>query len=269
MFNSIFFRNDDIRGKLDKSLIELTRIFIENNLPIMHAVEPANLTSEVVDWLVETKQKYPGNVEIMQHGYDHTQKNKLLKGEFGGQRTYEEQLREIKRGKELMDEYFGKDWFPAFNYPYGPYNYESMRALNDCGYKVVNSHFNSDWKRKIFYFVGHALKKGRFLNHHVSWNLDYYPGTNLFEIDINISFIKKYVNELYDSEMYSYEELIEKTKKYKNYKTIGVLFHHRYHNTSDKLELVQRYLDWCKRQKFEYLKLEDIYNKYNHKRNSK
>lgn len=259
----IFFRNDDIRNKLDDSLIEITNIFIEKDIPIIHAVEPANITKEVVEWLNNIKRQHPNLIEIMQHGYDHTHKNKIKKGEFGGQRSYEEQYKDIKAGKELMDKYFGDLWFPAFNFPYGPYNPAAMNAVNDCGFKVVNSHYNSEWKRKIFYQIGHVLKKGYFLNHHVSWNLDYYPGTNLFEIDMNVGFIDKYYNEEYDSKMMTLNEMIEETKKYFNQKTIGVLLHHRYHNTKAKIELVKDYLDWCKTLAgFEFSTLESIYKNY-------
>lgn len=266
MKNLVFFRNDDVRDKLDSSLVEITELFIKNKIPITHAVEPANVTDEVVNWLRNVREENPGLVNIMQHGYAHARKNKYLKGEFGGQRTYEEQFNEIKQGKELMNKYFGDNWFPVFNYPYGPYNLESMKALEECGFKVVNSHFNSDWKRKVFYAVGHLLRKGRLFDHHVSWNLDLYPGTSLFEIDVNVSFIKKYINEEYNCDMFTLEDLINKTTEYLNYKTIGVLLHHRYHNSPEKIDLVERFLDWSKKQNFKFVTIEEIYNKFNKKK---
>lgn len=259
----LFFRNDDIRNNLDDSLVKITKIFVEKNIPITHAIEPANVTKKVVDWLIEVKKKYPDLIEIMQHGYDHGHKNKIKKGEFGGQRSYEDQYKDIKAGKDLMDEYFGNLWFPAFNFPYGTYNPEAIRAVNDCGFKVINSHFNIEWKRQIFYKIGHILRKGFLFNHHVSWNLDYYPNTNLFEIDINVSFIKKYIDEEYNCEMLTLEEMIHETKRYFGQKTIGVLLHHRYHNTKDKIDLVIEYLNWCKTLKnVEFCNLESIYKKY-------
>lgn len=44
--NIIFFRNDDVRSTLDESLVSLTDIFIRNGIPISHAVEPANISSD-------------------------------------------------------------------------------------------------------------------------------------------------------------------------------------------------------------------------------
>ena len=263
MNNIIFFRNDDLRSKLDDSLIRITELFIEYKIPITHSVEPANITNEVINWLVDIKKKYPEVIEIMQHGYDHKIKNNIKKGEFGGQRDYDEQFEDIKKGKNLMDVYFGDLWFPAFNFPYGPYNQEAIRAVNACGYKVLNSHFNAKISRKVFYFIGHFLRKGYLLNHHISWNLSLYPKTALFEIDINVGFIRKYLNEQEESEMFTLNELINETRKYINQKTIGVLIHHRYHNTSEKIKFIENYLKWCKSNpNFSYLNMSQIYERF-------
>ena len=120
--NILFFRNDDVRGTIDSSLVKLTDLFIKHEIPITHAVEPANLTLQVFNWLIDKQNHYPHLVEVMQHGYDHTIKNKYKLGEFGGQRVYDEQYNDIKKGKDLMDKYFGDLWFRAFNFPFGREN---------------------------------------------------------------------------------------------------------------------------------------------------
>lgn len=260
-----FFRNDDVRDTLDESLIKITDIFIKYGVPITHAVEPANVTKEVIKWLVDTKKQHPDLIEIMQHGYDHTIKNNKIKGEFGGQRTYEEQYEEIKKGKELMNQYFGDLWFEAFNFPYAPYNIPAIKAVNDCKFKVLNSHYNSDWKRKFFYFVGHLLNKGRLLDHHVSWNLKRYPNTKLFEIDMNTGFIKKYLNEGTDADFFTLDQLKEKTLKYSKFKTTGILLHHRYHTEKEHFDLVDDYLKWISTQGYEFLTMEKIYDRFERK----
>ena len=258
----MFFRNDDVRNKLDNSLIEITNLFVENNVPITHAVEPANVTQEVVDWLLEAKKNHPQLIEIMQHGYDHSIKNQLKKGEFGGQRTYAEQFADVKAGKQLMNKYFGSSWFECFNFPYAPYNPAAIKAVDDLNFAVISSHYNSTLSRRLFYAVGHLLKKGFFLNHHVSWNLQKYPKTSLFEIDMNFGFIKKYLDEESSSELMSFNEMVTATNQYLKQKTIGVLIHHRYHNTSAKIELIEKYIEWAKNQKFEFNTMESIYKKY-------
>jgi peptidoglycan/xylan/chitin deacetylase (PgdA/CDA1 family) len=161
-----------------------------------------------------------------------------------------------------MNKYFGNLWFEAFNYPYGEYNPAAMKAANDCGYKVVYSHFNAKPTRRLFYKLGHLLNKGYLFDKHISWNLDYYPGTKLFEIDANISFIRKYVDEGTQSEMYSLDELAEKTKLYMKYPVISLLAHHRYHNSEEKMIIFQQYIDWTRQFNFEYLTSQSIYNKF-------
>ena len=85
----VFFRNDDVRDSLDKSLIDLTSIFIGEDVPINHVVEPANVSPEVVAWIKEKKKEWPKLIEIGQHGFDHKLKavkkilGKIRKGEFG------------------------------------------------------------------------------------------------------------------------------------------------------------------------------------------
>lgn len=256
----IFFRNDDVRQTLDEPLIEITNVFISNKIPITHAVEPANVSKEVINWLNSIKKAHPDLIEIMQHGYDHKIKNKFQKGEFGGQRNYEEQYNDIKTGKELMEKYFENLWFPAFNFPYAPYNPAAIRAVNNCGFKVLNSHYNSKFNRRIFYLVGNLLRKGYLFNHHVSWNLKHYPKTKLFEIDVNISFIKKYVDEGTNSVMFSLNELKKLTESYKKNKVIGVLLHHRYHNTREKIKLINDYINWVKKRNYDFKNLSEIYN---------
>jgi hypothetical protein len=257
-----FFRNDDVRNRLDEELIQITDLFIHHNIPITHAVEPANVTPEVAAWLVDAKQRHPDLIEIMQHGYDHRIKNTRRKGEFGGDRTYDEQYQEIMRGKELMNLLFKDMWFECFNFPYAPYNPAAIRAVNAAGFKVLNSHYNHGITRRIFYALGHLLRRGYMMGHHVSWNLETYPNTNLFEIDMNISVIKRYINEISECEMLSLNELKEITRSYMSYPTIGILLHHRYHNTREKLSLINHYLTWCRSIDLEFSTIKGVYERF-------
>jgi hypothetical protein len=258
----MFFRNDDVRATIDRSLVELTDLFIKHEIPITHALEPANLTLDVVNWLIDLKKRYPHLIEIMQHGYDHTIKNKQKMGEFGGQRDYDEQYNDIKKGKDLMDKYFGNLWFRAFNFPFGPHNLDAVRAVDDCNFVVLNSHFNRKTDRQIFYFFGHLLNKGIWLNHRISWNLDYFPNTNLFSVDMNISFISRYINDDTECEMLSIDTLKKETIAYSKYRTIGLLLHHRYHNTPEKVKLVDDYLGWAREQNYSFSNMQGIYERF-------
>jgi peptidoglycan/xylan/chitin deacetylase (PgdA/CDA1 family) len=262
MSREYFFRNDDIRDTLDKELIDIHELFKRRKVPIIHAVEPGNVKPDVIRWLILQRQTCPEILSIMQHGYDHSIKNLQKKGEFGGQRSYQEQYDDILNGKNLMNRYFGDQWFQAFNFPYAPYNPAAIRALEDVGYLVLNSHYSCEWKRQLFYSVGHILGKGMLFDKHVSWNHRIYPGTTMYEISMNITFIKKYHNEHKDCEFYDYEFLCSEIDKYINTAyPIGLLLHHRYHTTKESVDLVDRVIDYLEAKHCRATSMEQIYGK--------
>lgn len=261
----IHFRNDDVRDSLDKSLIQITNIFIKYKIPITHAVEPANVTKEVIEWLTDLKKRHPVLIEIGQHGYEHKLKNDKRPGEFGGNRSYQEQYDEIKKGKDLMDKYFGELWHPIFTFPFGGANIAAYKAINDLNFTIVNGGYGIDPKRKLFYLAGHILRRNFLLGKRIPYDLEYKPGTNLFEINMNFGFIKKYLDEEYQSVLQTIDNMKSFTNSFLNSdrKTIGVLLHHRYHNTDEKVSLVEEYLNWIKSlNNIKFSNQETIYNTF-------
>jgi hypothetical protein len=155
----VFFRNDDVRDRLDHTLISMTELFLRYGIPLAHAVEPANITPEVVNWLKLLKKDHPQMINIVQHGYNHNLDNPGSKMEFGGNRAYEDQYKDIFKGKELMSEHFSDLWSPAFSFPYGTYNSNALRAISDCGYKILSSKIRFTPKSRFKNFLGRSLGK--------------------------------------------------------------------------------------------------------------
>ena len=177
--------------------------------------------------------------------------------------NYDEQLKEIKKGKELMNQYFGEDWVSLFTFPFGGKNMAAINAVNDCGYRIMNDHHKLDKNHQLFYFLGRLLRRNFLLERPVSYNLEKRPNTNLFNININISLIKKYINDETDCIMYSLDELKELTMMYIHEKTIGIVLHHRYHNSTEKMQLVSDYIKWLKSlDNMNFVTQEMIYEKY-------
>ncbi len=264
----VFFRNDDVRDKLDKSLIEITDLCVKYNMPISHAVEPANVSKEVVNWLLEMKNKHGNLIEIIQHGYNHklnyTKKigGKLKKGEFGGDRTYEEQYNEIKKGKELMDSYFGSSWFSLFTFPFGARNNAAIKAVSDAGFKVVNGSKGISFKLKLFYIIGRLFNKEIMFDRKISWHLMKKPGTNLFQIDMSFGIIKSFINTEDQAVFFNLEQLKNITIKNLESNTyIGIVLHHRYHNSTEISKLFDEYLQWLKElPNISFVNQEQVYN---------
>jgi len=265
----IFFRNDDIRDKLDDSLVQMTKLFIQNNIPISHAVEPANISSKVLEWLCDIKQKHSNFIEIVQHGYAHRLNyrkqigGKIKKGEFGGDRTYQEQFDEIRNGQKIMDKYFGNSWFRLFTFPYGARNAAAIKAVSDSGFLAVNGSMGITTKHKYLYKIGQILNKEMLFGRKISWHLKHKPNTNLFQIDTSISNIKKFNDEMTNCEFYSFEDLKKRTQMYlKKNDVIGFVLHHRYENEIS-IEQLELFVKWLKSiPNIKFTTQEDIYKAY-------
>lgn len=257
-----YMRNDDI-NILDDELVNVTRRCTAEGVPITHAVEPANVTDEAVRWLREEKAADPRLIEIMQHGYDHVKRDR---GEFGGARPYDDQYADLKRGREILEEKFGDDFLSCLNFPFGPYNAHSMRAADALGYRVICSHYNYRLSRRLMYAVGHLLRRGKILDRHVSWHLDFYPGTGLYCVDMAISFIDSYIGPYGGREcvFHPVEEIKRRIDAFVPHTpVIGLLLHHRYHTDEASLDLMTEAIRYAKSlPDAEFLNIDEIYRRY-------
>lgn len=231
----VFFRNDDVRDTLDQSLIDLTTLCIDHKVPISHAVEPANITPQVSEWLIGVKKQFPDLIEIIQHGYDHNLKNPEQKMEFGANRGYEEQYNDIKKGKEIMDLTFGTLWEPIFTFPYGTFNAHTLKAIDKLGYKAISSKIKYTFKGRLKNSLGKLMGKDTLLGKKINYHPDVRHGYKFREISVSANLIKQYTGET-TAEHYSHQEIIEQIRV-SNLHTefIGLLFHHRFHKDYLKL----------------------------------
>ena len=225
----IFLRNDDVRGELDDELIELTGICVRNKIPLSLAVEPANVSVDVVDWLLDIKSQNPELIEIIQHGYDHNIKNQAVKMEFGGNRTYLDQLQSLRAGIELMDSYFKNQWSQVFTFPYGTFNKDTLKIIDELGYKAISSKIEFSHKNLLKNRIGTFLKKDFLFGKRIS----YHPGIRstfkFKEISVSANVIKKYVDQK-NAIHYSSEEVSNQIANASIHTDIiGLLFHHRFH----------------------------------------
>jgi peptidoglycan/xylan/chitin deacetylase (PgdA/CDA1 family) len=242
---TIFFRNDDVRETLDSSLIMLTELCIQNKVPISHAVEPGNITNEVAAWLNSKKNEHLDLIEIVQHGYNHNLCNPEVKMEFGGNREYHDQLKDIKEGKKIMDKYFHQNWSPVFTFPYGSYNQATLKAINDSGYKAISSKIHYSSKSRIKNLIGRTLGRDMILGKKINYHPGFRKGYNFKEISVSANLIKKYTGYT-TADHYSLEEIIGQIMlalKFTN--TIGILFHHRFHE--NHLNLITDLITYLKK----------------------
>ncbi len=233
----VFFRNDDVRGTLDESLVYLTDSILSAGFSVSHAVEPANVTDEVAGWLLERRKAYPAQLEIIQHGLDHSEKAVDLKGEFGGGRTFEDQLRDVTRGRELMGQWFGDSWFPAFSFPFGSYDRETLRALKHTGYKVITTGIRWTVKRQMFNTVGRLLRRKHIGRQNIVYNGVVPPGCTFLELPVVLNNTKKYLQPDGGVQK-TRDEMISEWNSLPQESIRGILTHHRYNSSHDIDELV-------------------------------
>ncbi len=238
-----FFRNDDVRESLDESLIRLTELFLKHEIPLAHAVEPANVSKEVSDWLLGIKIKHPELIGIIQHGYDHNHKHPSRKMEFGGKRTYQDQLTDILKGKDLMNKYFNDLWNPIFTFPYGTFNEATIKALAESGYSGFSSKIKFEFKSRLKDKSGRLLGRNTIFNRMVSYHPGYYSSYGIKEISVSVNPIRTYINSA-DAIHYPFNEIHKQIKTSIKYtRFIGVLLHHRYHhNYLNTLEEILLYI---------------------------
>lgn len=239
----VFFRNDDV-NVLDDTFIRFVELFITHNVPLVLAVEPANLTLEMVRYLLEAQTSYPSLIEIIQHGWSHAQHDR---GEFGGRRGYSDQLDDICRGLNVMRSRFGEAFFPAFTFPFGQYNEHTIRVLGKLGYMVFSSKFNTSFAAQVFYRFGRMAHRNWMFGRRISYHLRTYPGSSLDEISVSLSPIKKYVGPHGSTECV-FESLETLKSQYlasrKRTSVVGIVLHHRYHASPGQLSLLANLVEW-------------------------
>lgn len=239
----VFFRNDDV-NVLDDTFIQFVNVFVSRSIPLVLAVEPANVTPEMVRYLLEAKTANPSLIEIVQHGWSHAVHDL---GEFGGSRAYAEQKEDINRGLNVMQADFGDDFFPAFTFPFGQYNEHTIRILNELGYLVFSSKFNNSIAARIFYGLGRLAKRKWMFDRRVSYHLRNYPGSGLDEISVSISPIKKYFGPHGSTEC-AFESLETLKLQYlaskKRTRVVGIVLHHRYHAGPERMYVLMQFVEW-------------------------
>lgn len=252
----IFFRNDDVRDKLDDSLTGLTELCIRHGVPISHAVEPGNVSDEVVRWIISVKKQHPELIEIIQHGYNHNLANPSQKMEFGGNRGYQDQMQDMQKGKELMDKYFGDLWSPVFTFPYGTYNQASLKALDNLGYKAISSKMQFSLKVRLKNLIGKSLGQDTLMGKKINYHPAVRKGYHFREISVSANLIKKYTGES-QADHFSLAEIIGQVELASNYTDIiGVLFHHRFHR--DYLKLTEDLILYLKKNGYSFKTISGI-----------
>jgi len=236
----IFFRNDDVglfsNERVSSELINLTQVFIQENIPIHHGVVPAAVNKETIAWLLATKANYPHLISIDQHGYAHV---KYSAGEFGGTRSYSEQKRDIVNGLELMNRYFGPSFSHCFTAPWVKYNRHTKRICDELGFQVFSGGVSPKFHARIFNFVGRLLNLTVLGSKEVSYHRKGKFGQKGFKIpEISVAID---IAENYQERRLKPQNIVQGRYKQseKCFDVIGFLLHQWIFDEKKKLEYIR------------------------------
>lgn len=255
----VFFRNDDV-NRPEPGLRETTELLLKHGIPVSHAVEPANLQEDTRRWLTDLAGS---GVEIVQHGFAHAKHDR---GEFGGDRSAEDQFQDLECGLRIMEDAFGDLFFPAMSFPFGSYNEFTIPLLDRLGYRVVSCHRRHQFSRQVFYGLGRLLRRGRWLDRHVSHHLKHYPGTRVLEVSVTLSPIRTYLPDQGDTActFHSQGDLQRMFLQCRRQSpVVGIVLHHRFHAEPGRLQRLEEFLLWLEQQPdLEFADLNRIHDRW-------
>lgn len=135
----IFVRDDDVDVD-EGSLRRLLDIGFARGVALNLEVIPATLSDGGTRLLRDYKGFAPNLIELHQHGWQHV--NHQARGkkcEFGSDRTFEQQLRDIARGKARLEELLEERLFPGFTPPWNRCTADTLKALDQLGFQVFSA----------------------------------------------------------------------------------------------------------------------------------
>jgi hypothetical protein len=184
-----FVRNDDV-GDLTAELVWFVDAFIERRIPVSHQVIPANLTPECATYLRDKADRHPDLVGIGQHGFRHYM---VINGirhwrEFGPERSFEEQKRDVIAGKVIMENLFGSELsVSVFTPPQHKYNGDTVRAVFESGFRIFSGSCYMDLLHQTAYKLGRTFRLGSFGKRGVSYHGEMRPEAPIAELSISIA----------------------------------------------------------------------------------
>jgi peptidoglycan/xylan/chitin deacetylase (PgdA/CDA1 family) len=135
----IFIRNDD-PWRLDKEFRTFFDIAMEAGVPVVHAVIPGKMEEDFVDFLRKAKDKTPHLLDIVQHGWNHSNYSVTMKKyEFGPSRSLNEQRHDIRQGLERMRAAFGEQFTPAFVPPFHGFDANTEQVVKQEQFRIFSA----------------------------------------------------------------------------------------------------------------------------------
>ncbi|MFZ4629105.1 MAG: polysaccharide deacetylase family protein [Blastocatellia bacterium] len=140
----LFFRDDDV-AEDERSLCRLLDLFAEHQTALNLEIIPGQLTAAGSRRLRDRREQDPSLLDLHQHGWKHQNHEPTgRKCEFGPARSFEEQLKDLRAGRDRLLDQFGSAFVPVFTPPWNRYSDATITALVELGFHA----FSALWRRE-------------------------------------------------------------------------------------------------------------------------
>ena len=134
----VLVRIDDL-GIYDPWTTKFISTLCSAGIHVSCGVVPLWLTNSCGNSLIDLAVSFPACMEVHQHGYSHNnQSASEEKYEFGPGRKTDEELKEILDGRRILEDAFGRLFYPAFSPAFGWCDLNLTALLVDAGFTVVS-----------------------------------------------------------------------------------------------------------------------------------
>lgn len=236
----IFLRNDDV-GALTPSLRRFASTFEERGLPVSYQVIPRLLTDECAKFLREAKGRSPKLLELSQHGLAHEMivGGRKVYYEFGPERTYDQQLEDIRTGRDILADKLANDFEGlVFTPPQHKYDRSTLKALEAVGVRVLSASCYSGWAHRVIYSAGRVLGLSSIGRRGISYHGRVRPDAEVLELSISVvvddgSTHREQVDQV----------LTEVRRACAQTSVVGLMFHHEVYQDDDDAEFLTHLAD--------------------------
>ncbi len=268
----VFFRNDDVGTDEDayaaalrlrdetpgqlcgdpvpERLQRLVEIFDSLQLPLDLSIIPVFLNAKLADWLQKAAAGLP--IALMQHGWTHKDHGCR---EFGPCRTYEQQHRDILRGKQFLEQVLGGAFSPIFVPPSNYYDQTSIRVLNELGFTGLSAGFARDWLR----FAVIQLGRSRGWASIYKYPISLHEGSHgrVAEFSVTVDVVQNYFS---GRAIKPLKQLIADFQRARRFTSIvGVMLHHWTLRHADEWNVLREFLQHLKVQEnIEFVSLKEL-----------
>jgi hypothetical protein len=240
----VFFRDDDV-GELSPELSAFVELLLEEEVPCNYQVVPAHLSGEAAAYMKAKRRRDPELIELDQHGYRHEHQvdGRRTYEEFGGGRSFDDQLQAIARGRAMLVEQLGDDFSgEVFTPPCHKYDARTLDVLRVLGFGVISAGVRTDRKALAYYRVGRALGRIGLLGKRVSYHMEKTPH-GVVELSCAVDVDPEIADRPKKTLKTLQEELTDARSKQP---IVGVMFHHQTYSSPEKLELLRSFARWLR-----------------------